>query len=73
MSMNRTRRLILALTLGAALFASLILVTRTSVDLLGRILEGDELLRIQVEADFDTDLDIDFVDFTMFSAFYEES
>lgn len=73
MSLNRTRRLILAFALGAALFIALMLVTRTQVNLLGRILEGDELLRIQVQADFDTDLDIDFVDFTMFSAFYEES
>ena len=73
MSLNRSQRLILAFTLAAALFASLVLATRTKVDLLGRILEGDELLRIQVEADFDTDLDIDFVDFTMFSAYYEET
>jgi len=73
MSLNRSQRLILAFTLAAALFASLVLVTRTQVNLLGRILEGDELLRVQVEADFDTDLDIDFVDFTMFSAYYEET
>lgn len=70
---NRSHRLLVAFTLGAAIFMALMLVTRNSVNLLGRILEGDELLRVQVESDFDTDLDIDFIDFTMFSAFYEET
>ena len=39
---------------------------------LARILEGDEYLRTQVESDFDRDGDVDFLDFTVFSAFYDE-
>jgi|GEM_PF-1937039 hypothetical protein len=38
-----------------------------------RVLEGNDFLRTQVESDFDRDGDIDFLDFTVFSAFYEEN
>jgi hypothetical protein len=40
--------------------------------LTGRVLEGSDLVRKQVESDFDQDGDVDFLDFTVFSAFYEE-
>ncbi|MBT3835122.1 hypothetical protein HOF56_02635 [Candidatus Peribacteria bacterium] len=37
-----------------------------------RILEGNDFLKTQVESDYDRDGDVDFLDFTVFSAFYEE-
>ena len=39
---------------------------------IARTLEGNKFLRTQVESDFDRDGDIDFLDFTVFSAFYDE-
>lgn len=71
MQMHKTRRLLLASVAG--IFILLVLLTiRTPRELVGRILKGDELLRTQVESDFDRDGDIDFLDFTVFSAFYED-
>jgi len=68
----RKQKLLLALLLSTTILVALVFVARTPVNLLGRILEGDELLRVQVESDFDRDGDIDFLDFTVFAAFYEE-
>ena len=67
----------LPLVLGAiALGATLVLAFTTlrgSRVLLGKVLEGDDLLHTQIESDFDRDGDVDFLDFTVFSAFYEEN
>ncbi len=73
MTLKRNQRLILAALLGVAVFLVLFFSAKTSRTLLGRVLDGDELLRVQVESDFDRDGDIDFLDFTVFSAFYEEA
>ncbi|HLD07652.1 MAG TPA: hypothetical protein VJB60_01160 [Candidatus Peribacterales bacterium] len=73
MTFNRKQRLLLAVISGIFVFATLFVLSRTPANLLGRLLEGDELLRVQVESDFDRDGDIDFLDFTVFSAFYEEA
>lgn len=74
MHLNKNNRLLLAAVAGLAIFAALFVVSRIpGENLLGRVLKGDELLRVQVESDFDRDGDVDFVDFTVFSAFYEEA
>ncbi|HLC75618.1 MAG TPA: hypothetical protein VJB82_00660 [Candidatus Peribacterales bacterium] len=70
---TRKQRLIVAIAGGILVFGAVMFAARSPVNLLGRILEGDELLRVQVESDFDRDGDIDFLDFTVFSAFYEEA
>jgi len=73
MALKRTRRLLLASFVGVGLFAAMLTTVRApGGQLMGRILDGDEFLRLQVEADFDRDGDTDFLDFTVFSAFYEE-
>ncbi len=73
MRLNKTNRLLLAAVAGLAVFAAVFIASRIpGENLLGRILKGDELLRVQVESDFDRDGDVDFLDFTVFSAFYEE-
>jgi len=54
-------------------FITLILVLGVpGGSLTGRVLEGSGLARKQIESDFDQDGDVDFLDFTVFSAFYEE-
>lgn len=74
MKINKTQRLVFAAVAGLAVFAALLIVSLIPGEqLLGRILKGDELLRVQVESDFDRDGDVDFLDFTVFSAFYEEA
>lgn len=65
----------IGLTLGAALalgVAAALLALPSTQRLAGRVLEGDDLLRTQIESDFDQDGDIDFQDFTVFAALYEE-
>ncbi len=73
MTITKHRRLIVAGIVGAVVFLTLLVISYSPTNLLGRILEGDELLRVQVQSDFDRDGDIDFIDFTFFSAFYEEA
>ena len=69
--MTLRSRLLLAFFIGVTLL--LVAVSLRQPDaLLGRGLTGDELLRTQIESDFDRDGDVDFLDFTVFSAFYEE-
>ncbi len=58
--------------LGIALLLGIVALRSPPTELLGRVLTGDDLLRTQVESDFDQDGDIDFLDFTVFSAFYDE-
>lgn len=71
MTFSRLIGLLLAgIVAVALLFAAVTL--RLPQKLIGRVLEGDELLRVQRQSDFDGDGDIDFLDFTVFSAFYEE-
>ena len=66
-------KIFLSALLGTVAIVTLVMTLRTTEgNLLGRILDGDELLRVQVESDFDRDSDIDFQDFTVFAAFYEE-
>jgi hypothetical protein len=55
-----------ALVLGVARF-------KNPRELLGRVLEGEELLRVQQQSDWDADGDVDFLDFTVFAAFYEDT
>lgn len=71
MRIRRTRTILLASIVGVMALA-LAMATRAPGTLLGRVLEGDALLRTQAESDFDRDGDVDFLDFTVFSAFYEE-
>jgi len=66
------RSLLLALVIGSALLLGSALALRSSDTVFARTLEGDDLLRTQAQSDFDQDGDIDFLDFTVFSAFYEE-
>ena len=66
------RSLLLALFIGSALLIGGMVALRSSDTVFARTLEGDDLLRTQVQSDFDQDGDIDFLDFTVFSAFYEE-
>ena len=70
MQMHKTHKLLLGILAGIAILGALTI--RSPQDLVGRVLERDELLRTQVESDFDRDGDIDFLDFTVFSAFYED-
>ena len=69
--MTLRSRLLLTLLIGVTLLVTA-LSLRSPEMLLGRVLTGDELLRTQIESDFDKDGDVDFLDFTVFSAFYEE-
>ena len=71
MQMHKTHKLLLGILAGIAILGALLTI-RSPQDLVGRVLERDELLRTQVESDFDRDGDIDFLDFTVFSAFYED-
>ena len=71
MQMHKTHKLLLGILVGIAILGALLTI-RSPQDLVGRVLERDELLRTQVESDFDRDGDIDFLDFTVFSAFYED-
>ena len=73
MHLQRTHKILLASLMGVVILALLLMALRQPRELLGRVLEGDAFLRTQAEADFDRDGDIDFQDFTVFSAFYEES
>ena len=57
---------------GVVVITLFLVLSTSSGNLTGRILEGDELVRKQIESDFDQDGDVDFLDFTVFSAFYEE-
>lgn len=59
--------------LGIAMVLAMVMLRTTPQQLLGRLLEGDELLLIQRQSDWDGDFDIDFLDFTVFAAFYEET
>jgi hypothetical protein len=70
-AISNTQKILLSTLVAASALAALLLLQPVSEDLLGRVLEGDELLRVQVESDFDRDGDIDFQDFTVFAAFYE--
>jgi hypothetical protein len=72
MVIKGTHRLIFAGFAGTLVLAA-ILFGVPSHHLLGKILEGDELLTIQVESDFNRDGRISFTDFTFFAAFYEEA
>ena len=73
---SRVKTTLLALFAGGMILLAVLLAssnTQSPKQLMGRILDSDEYLRVQVESDFDRDGDIDFLDFTVFSAFYEES
>ena len=71
MPLYKTRKLIVASLIGVIIL-SLLLLLGAPQKIMGRVLEGKDYLRLQVESDFDRDGDIDFLDFTVFSAFYEE-
>lgn len=66
------RALLLAVFVSSVLLLGGALALRNSDMVFARTLDGDDLLRTQVQSDFDQDGDIDFLDFTVFSAFYEE-
>ena len=65
------------ITFAAIALGTMLLLALTTLRgprmLLGKVLEGDDFLRTQVESDFDRDGDIDFLDFTVFAAFYEDN
>lgn len=65
--------IVTAVLMGVAMFVMLALSATHGPGLEARFLSGDEFLRLQVESDFDRDGDVDFLDFTVFSAFYEEA
>lgn len=70
---SQRERLLLTVFAGMLVFAGMFFFSRVSPSaLLGRVLEGEELLRVQAESDFDQDGDVDFLDFTVFAALYEE-
>lgn len=69
--MKKRHMTILGAVLGVFALALVLSLKGVPVPLVGRVLEGDEMLRVQVESDFDQDGDIDFIDFTTFAAFYE--
>ena len=71
MTKQRSIGVTLAATVALGIVTALLALPSTQ-RLAGRILEGDNLLRTQIESDFDRDGDIDFLDFTVFSALYEE-
>ena len=72
MRMTRTRDVLAAGIVGALLLAGMFVLQNPS-RLTGRVLSGDAFLLSQYQSDFDRDGDIDFLDFTVFSSFYEES
>lgn len=63
---------IVLILVGIVLFVGVVALRTEPKQLLGRLLEGDELLLVQRQSDFDGDFDIDFLDFTVFAALYEE-
>ena len=71
MTFKRVLEVFALASVGIALMLA-VTVLHIPQKLVGRVLEGDELLRVQRQSDWDGDLDIDFLDFTVFSSFYEE-
>jgi len=67
-----SRSLLVGALLACAGVLALFLMRTPSTQLLGRVFSGDTLRRTQMESDFDQDGDVDFLDFTVFAAFYEE-
>jgi len=73
MALKRTLTGILALSVAGGALLLAVSTLRSPERLAGRLLEGDELLTVQRKSDWDGDLDIDFLDFTVFAALYEET
>ena len=70
------RKRLLRLLVGYAMLALAVIIASAAFAMprtFARVLEGNELLLTQIRADFDRDYDVDFGDFTVFSALYEEN
>jgi hypothetical protein len=68
---NRASQFLVGSLLGLLLLI-LLLVSDLPRRLTARVLDEDTFLYLQILSDFDRDGDVDFLDFTVFSAFYEE-
>ena len=71
MRITRTQN-ILFLSLAGALLLTGVYFIGEPAQLTGKVLDADSFLLTQYKSDFDRDSDIDFLDFTVFSSFYNE-
>ena len=71
MTLTQNTKLLIGGLIGALLLGALF-VLDVPQRLTARVLEGEAFRLIQIKSDYDRDGDIDFLDFTVFSAFYEE-